>query len=65
MIDLDKDFLSSRLSGGSEYKFNYKNPVFIRLGVKQVNWAIINDEKKELWTKTENLEVSKKLKNQF
>jgi len=48
MIDLDKDFLSSRLSGGSEYKFNYKNPVFIRLGFKQVNWVIINDEKKEL-----------------
>lgn len=48
MIDLDKDFLSSRLSGGSEYKFNYKNPVFIRLGIKQANWAIINNEKKEL-----------------
>ena len=48
MIDLDKDFLSSRLSGGSEYKINYKNPVFIRLGFKQVNWVIINDEKKEL-----------------
>ena len=48
MIDLDKDFLSSRLSGGSEYKFNYKNPVFIRLGIKQANWAIINNEKKGL-----------------
>ncbi|MBV66840.1 MAG: hypothetical protein CMG26_00620 [Candidatus Marinimicrobia bacterium] len=48
MIDLDKDFLSSRLSGGGEYKFNYKNPVFIRLGIKQANWAIINNEKKGL-----------------
>ena len=48
MIDLDKYFLSSRLSGGSEYKFNYKNPVFIRLGIKQANWAIINNEKKGL-----------------
>ena len=48
MIDLDKDFLSSRLSGSSEYKFNYKNPVFIRLGIKQANWAIINNEKKGL-----------------
>ena len=48
MINLDKNFLSSRLSGGSEYKFNYKNPVFIRLGIKQANWAIINNEKKGL-----------------
>ena len=48
MIDLDKDFLSSRLSGGGEYKFNYKNPFFIRLGIKQSNWAIINNEKKGL-----------------
>ena len=30
------------------YKFNYKNPVFIRLGIKQANWAIINNEKKGL-----------------
>ena len=48
MIDLDKDFLSSRLSGGGEYKFNYKNPVFIRLGIKQASWAITNNEKKGL-----------------
>ena len=31
-----------------QYKFNYKNPVFLRFGIKQVSWAIINNEEKEL-----------------
>ena len=48
LIDLNKDFLSKRFSGGYEYKLNYKNPVFVRLGAKQVNWAIINDDEKEI-----------------
>ena len=50
MIDLNKNLLTNRFSGGGEYKFryNYKTPVFIRFGVKQVSWAIINNEKKEL-----------------
>ena len=48
MIDLNKNLLSNRFSGGAEYKFNYKNPVFIRFGIKQVSWAIINNEEKEL-----------------
>ena len=50
MIDLNKNLLTNRISGGGEYKFkyNYKTPVFIRFGVKQVSWAIINNEEKEL-----------------
>ena len=48
MIDLNKNLLSNRFSGAAEYKFNYKNPVFLRFGVKQVSWAIINNEEKEL-----------------
>ncbi len=48
MIDLNKNLLSNRFSAAAEYKFNYKNPVFLRFGVKQVSWAIINNEEKEL-----------------
>ena len=44
LIDINQKYLSHRSSFGTEYRINMTNPIFIRFGLKQNQWAIINNE---------------------
>ena len=47
LIDINQEYLSHRSSFGAEYRIDKSIPIFIRCGLKQTQWAIINDELKD------------------
>jgi len=44
LTDISNKYLAHRSSVGTEYKVNLDKPIFLRLGIKQTKWAIINNE---------------------
>ena len=47
MTDIDSKYWAHRSSLGSEYKLNMDKSMFLRLGIKQTKWAVINSEPKK------------------
>ena len=47
LTDINNNYLAHRSSIGTEYELNMDRPIFLRLGIKQTRWAIINNEPKE------------------